>query len=119
MIPMKISDVSKMVDLPISTLRYYEKKGIIPETYMVRDENNYRTYDEKIIPFIMSLKSLLSAGFSIHEIKDILSRKELAREQQLEIIEEKMNEIEELQKKLDDAKHFLQDSLQSAEDCTW
>ncbi|OZB95338.1 MerR family transcriptional regulator [Paenibacillus sp. XY044] len=116
---MKISDVSKKVDLPISTIRYYEKKGIIPETYMLRDEHNYRIYDERIVSYIKSLKTILSAGFSIHEIKNILSSKEIPREKQIEIVEEKINEIEELQKKLADSKHFLQDSINSAEDCTW
>lgn len=39
---MKISEVAKMVDLPISTIRYYEKIGIITDDYIRREQNNYR-----------------------------------------------------------------------------
>ncbi|WP_272868177.1 MerR family DNA-binding transcriptional regulator [Paenibacillus lautus] len=41
---MKISEVAKMVDLPISTIRYYEKIGIITDDYIRREQNNYRDY---------------------------------------------------------------------------
>lgn len=46
---MKISEVAKIVDLPISTIRYYEKMGIITDEYILREENNYRNYDAEII----------------------------------------------------------------------
>ena len=31
---MKINDVSKLTGLPISTLRFYERKDLIPDSYV-------------------------------------------------------------------------------------
>lgn len=49
---MKISEVATKVGLPISTLRYYEKMGIITEEYILREENNYRNYVPEIVQYI-------------------------------------------------------------------
>lgn len=34
-INMKISEVARNVDFPISTIRFYEKTGIIPDEYVL------------------------------------------------------------------------------------
>ncbi|WP_081478599.1 MerR family DNA-binding transcriptional regulator [Pediococcus claussenii] len=39
---MKSSEVSKLLNISIDTLRYYEKIGIIPT--VSRDKNGYRDY---------------------------------------------------------------------------
>ena len=49
---MKISEVAKIVDLPISTIRYYEKIGIITDDYILREQNNYRNYASEIIQYL-------------------------------------------------------------------
>ena len=41
---MKIKEVSKKLSLPISTLHYYERVGLVTPK---RGENNYRCYSEE------------------------------------------------------------------------
>ncbi|HBM3775522.1 TPA: MerR family transcriptional regulator [Listeria innocua] len=56
--------------MPISTIRYYEKNGLLD---VKRSENSYREYgedDEEKIKLILVMKY---SGFSIKEIKELLS----------------------------------------------
>ncbi|NRW37544.1 DNA-binding transcriptional MerR regulator [Clostridium beijerinckii] len=68
---MKINEVSKKTGLSISTIRFYEKEGLIPEKYVSRDTNNYRSYSVDIIEYLLMIKTVHSVGFSLREIKEI------------------------------------------------
>ena len=46
---MKISEVSSMLKIPKSMIRYYEEKEIIN---IPRDENTYRYFDEETISYL-------------------------------------------------------------------
>ncbi|MET3545231.1 DNA-binding transcriptional MerR regulator [Paenibacillus favisporus] len=61
---MKISEVAKRVDLPISTIRYYEQIGIITDEHVLRDQNNYRVYTSDIIHHLNVVKHCLAVGFT-------------------------------------------------------
>ncbi|PAF33916.1 MarR family transcriptional regulator, partial [Terribacillus saccharophilus] len=70
---MKISEVAKLLDLPISTIRYYEKMGVLPDDLILRDKNKYRVYTLDSINYLRVLKAVLDAGFSISEVKNMIS----------------------------------------------
>lgn len=62
----KIKLFSKMTDLSIDTLRYYEKEGIIiPQ----RDKNNYRIYTKADYEWADCVSKLRLSGMPIKEIK--------------------------------------------------
>ncbi|MGG4146288.1 MerR family transcriptional regulator [Paenibacillus algorifonticola] len=109
---MKISEVAKMVDLPISTIRYYEKIGIITDEYIWREQNNYRNYALEVVNHLNTVKNCLAVGFSIHDIKSMISKKGISKEEQTRIIKGKISEIEEAQKKLENSKQNLYDILE-------
>lgn len=53
-----ITEFSQLVNIPKSTLHYYDKIGLLKAKY--NQDNNYRIYDEKdfiIIQKIISLKT--------------------------------------------------------------
>ncbi|AIQ60980.1 MerR family transcriptional regulator [Paenibacillus borealis] len=114
---MKISKVAKIVDLPISTIRYYEKMGIITDEYILREENNYRNYDVEIIRHLGVVKNCLAVGFSINDIKSMISKNGISKEEQTRIIKEKISEIEAAQKNLEDSKQSLYGLLESDITC--
>ncbi|MDP4099127.1 MerR family transcriptional regulator [Paenibacillus sp. P96] len=114
---MKISEVAKIVDLPISTIRYYEKMGLITDEYIRREQNNYRDYTVEIIRHLDVVKNCLAVGFSIHDIKSMISKNGISKEEQTRIIKEKISEIEDAQKKLEDSKRNLYDVLESDITC--
>ena len=109
---MKISEVAKKVDLPISTIRYYEKIGIIPDEYVQRDQNNYRSYAIEIVYHLNVVKNCLAVGFSIHDIKSMISKNKISKDEQTHILKEKITQIEDAQKKLDASKQSLYDILE-------
>ncbi|MBB6691900.1 MerR family transcriptional regulator [Cohnella xylanilytica] len=102
---MRINEVSKVTGLPISTLRFYERKNLIPDRFVQRDGNNYRVYSEEIVEFLEDVKSLLSVNFSIEEISLLID--ELPYEAKKEIVEQKIAELDEIQKRLRKSKTFL------------
>ncbi|WP_340025822.1 MerR family transcriptional regulator [Paenibacillus sp. FSL K6-1096] len=108
---MKISEVATKVGLPISTLRYYEKMGIITEEYILREENNYRNYVPEIIQYIEVVKNCLAVGFSIQDIKDMIAKHGMSRDEQARIIHHKIAEIEDAQKKMEASKQSLYEIL--------
>lgn len=114
---MKISEVSKAADLPISTIRYYEKMGIIPDEYMLRDPNNYRVYDADILHHLDVVKTSLNIGFSIGEIRSMITGMGCSIQEQHHLLEEKIAEIEHAQQKLEEAKQYLQSLIQSGTVC--
>ncbi|WP_245947920.1 MerR family transcriptional regulator [Paenibacillus sambharensis] len=108
---MKISEVAKASELPISTIRYYEQIGIITDEYVLRDQNNYRIYAPGIIRHLNVVKHCLAVGFSIQEIKSMISKNGMSKDEHVSLIQNKIREIEAAQKKLEESKQNLYDIL--------
>lgn len=66
----KISEVSKILNIPIDTLRFLETKDIVKPRK--NDNNNYRFYEAWDINFLIEYKKFRSFDFSISEVKEIL-----------------------------------------------
>lgn len=66
-----IREVSKMFDLPVSTLRYYEDEGIL--TNVGRSSSNQRIYYETHINRLRSICCFKRTGMSIAKLKDFFS----------------------------------------------
>lgn len=61
-----IGQVSEMFDLPISTLRYYDKEGFFP---LLERKGNIRYFSETEIEAIRVIECLKESGLEIKEIK--------------------------------------------------
>ncbi|MFB9324687.1 MerR family transcriptional regulator [Paenibacillus aurantiacus] len=110
---MRINDVSRLTGLPISTLRFYERKNLIPDTFVQRDANNYRIYAGEIVEFLEDVKMLLSVGFSVEELSLLVNQQlNLSEEAKKKIVEQKIKEIEEIQKRLRKSKKLLHATLE-------
>jgi MerR family transcriptional regulator, copper efflux regulator len=68
---LSIGQVAKETDLSIETLRFYERSGLIPEP--PRKESGYRQYPEEIIPVLKFIRNAKDLGFTLNEIKELLS----------------------------------------------
>lgn len=68
----KIGEVSKILDIPIDTLRYFDKKGIVSPSK--NTENNYRFYEPWDINFLIEYKRYRGYEFNINETKEILHK---------------------------------------------
>ena len=99
-----IGEISKKFQLPISTLRYYDKEGLFPHLKRV---NGVRQFSESEIETLRVIDCLKRSGLEIKDIKEYMSlcslgnttlkqRKEIFEKQKEEVLQE----MEKLQKVL-------------------
>ena len=63
-------EVAKLAGVNTETLRYYERRGLIPEPS--RSTSNYRLYPKSIVQRIHLIKRFQEVGFSLDDIQDML-----------------------------------------------
>lgn len=62
-----IKEVADYFQLPISTIRYYDKKGLLP--FVSKNEAGYRVFSESDFGFIKTICCLKDTGMPIKDIK--------------------------------------------------
>jgi MerR family mercuric resistance operon transcriptional regulator len=68
---MTIGKVAKTVGVGVETIRFYERKGLIPEPR--RGSSGYREYTEDAISRVGFIRRAKELGFTLREINDLLS----------------------------------------------
>ena len=61
-----VREASEKLGIPSSTIRFYDKKGLLP--FVERSPNGVRVFTESDIAHLQDLLTLKEAGFSIKEI---------------------------------------------------
>ena len=74
-----IREVSEMMGIPASTLRYYDKKGLLP--FVKRGESGYRIFSKENIRTLRLIECLKSTGMTLEQIHTFLGG--LCRENRL------------------------------------
>lgn len=64
---MTISEVSRLLNIPEHTIRYYTDEGMIPG--MKRAENNYRIFDEESVEWLKGTVYFRQLGLSMKDIR--------------------------------------------------
>ena len=72
--PYSIKEISKMTGLPASTLRYYDKQGLLPS--LKRNANNVRIFEDEDCRVLKLIDCLKRSGLSIKEIKEFIDAAE-------------------------------------------
>ena len=62
-----IGDISKMLNISISTLRYYDKEGLLP--LVNRTSGNIRIFDDTDIECLKMIECLKNTGMPLKNIK--------------------------------------------------
>ncbi|MFQ5572572.1 MAG: MerR family DNA-binding protein, partial [Rhodothermales bacterium] len=108
----------------VQTVRYYERKGLIPRA--PRSAGGYRQYGEETVKRIRFIKHAQEIGFSLREIDALLSLRVDTHTTCADVqkrAEEKMIEIEEKIRKLERVKQAIQrmvvlcDTEKAVRDC--
>ena len=72
-----IGKVSTLCAVPIKTLRYYDKIGLLVPEYR-KDESNYRYYTQEQILTLFIIRKLRALGIPIKEIHQIVGNRDAA-----------------------------------------
>lgn len=62
-----IKEASKIMHLPATTIRYYDKEGLLP--YVKRLDSGYRIFSDRDLDMLRIIECLKKTGMSIKEIK--------------------------------------------------
>ncbi|WP_251865678.1 MerR family transcriptional regulator [Enterococcus malodoratus] len=65
-----IKEVAEKFDLTISTIRFYDKKGLLP--FVAKNDSGYREFTESDLNFIHTICCLKNTGMPIHNIKQYI-----------------------------------------------
>ncbi|WP_432205083.1 MerR family transcriptional regulator [Cetobacterium somerae] len=94
-----IGEVSKTTNIPISTLRYYDKVGLLSPAFK-NDDTNYRYYTNVQIITLKIISHMRHLGFSIENIKSHFENMDYEHTSELfeKVLLETKLEIEKLKK---------------------
>lgn len=113
--------VSKATGLNIETLRFYEKNGLIPVP--MRTNGGYRIYTDEILNRLEFIKRAKNAGFTLNEIRHLLSiidNKIFDQQFISELLEKKVNDIDREISELNGMRIFLlkvKDNIKNPDKC--
>ena len=67
---MLIGELADAVGLPTRTVRFYERRGLLPQPQ--RAPNGYRVYDDAALSRLRFIRSTQTAGLTLAEIRSII-----------------------------------------------
>lgn len=105
-----IKEFAKKASVSVRTLRYYDKRGLlVPSKF---DKSGYKLYTDEDFTTLQSILSLKFLGFSLHEIKTILSedKQELQKrlEQQKAMMKGKRLQMDQIIEAIEQVEESLQ-----------
>jgi MerR family transcriptional regulator, redox-sensitive transcriptional activator SoxR len=118
---LSIGDIAQRAGITTSTIRYYERIGLLPRSKRV---NKHRRYDDSVLPWLALIQFAQQAGFTLAEIRLLFHGfapdiPPAARWQAL--VKEKLPEIDALIERAQGMKRMLENGLRCGclklEDC--
>jgi len=93
-----IGQVAKQANVNIETLRYYERRGLIPRPR--RTVANYRVYSSDNLRRVKFIKQAQGLGFSLQEIKKLLALRATPRARCADVRTYAAHKIEDIDEKI-------------------
>ncbi len=109
----KIGELSARTGVARHTIRFYERKGVLPEPE--RTSSGYRTYGPAAIERLEFIGKGQALGLRLDDIKEVLDISEGGREpceHVRELVEERLRETEARLRELEQLRAVLRDTLE-------
>lgn len=100
-----IGEVSRILNIPISTIRYYDKQGLLP--LIKRSGGNMRIFDEDDLSWLKLLECLKGTGMQLNDIKTYFRLCREGRSTYKERYEMLLRQKKETESKMDELKQSL------------
>jgi len=110
---MLINELAKRTGVSVHTIRFYERYGLIRgQRNTAVTTNNYLHYDEETVGRLQLILDAKSAGFTLHEISEILdawykdtytaAEKRAILERKILALDDKIKELRQMKKVISD-----------------
>ena len=109
-VPMPIGALAAAANVNVQTVRYYERRGLIPKAD--RTPGGYRQYTGESVARIRFIKRAQDLGFSLREVADLLNLRirrdtacaevEAKASSKISLVEQKIGELEAIKSALED-----------------
>lgn len=100
-----IGKIAKQAGIGIDTIRFYERQGLIEPPQ--RTESNYRIYTKSDITRIRFIRRAKKLGFSLNEIKELLSLRHDPNASKADIKTRTEKKIEDIKQRIQDLSKML------------
>lgn len=113
----QIGDVAEMFHLSVSSLRHYEKIGVLQPEY-IDEETGYRYYSTRQFESLNTIRYLRVLDMPLSSIADFLKNRDIDKmremlRQQRETVLQRQKELEIIEKKIDHRLRQLEDAVSS------
>lgn len=98
MMGLTIGELGTKAGVNIETLRYYERRGLLPEP--PRSESNYRLYPLESVKIVRFIKRAQELGFTLKEIEELLSLRAIPEAQCADIQKLAKQKIQDIDTKI-------------------
>ncbi|TYP93605.1 MerR family transcriptional regulator, mercuric resistance operon regulatory protein [Fodinibius salinus] len=112
----KIGDVAKRADVNKETVRYYEKRDLIPKPD--RRRSGYRIFTQRHIDQIRFIKRAQQLGFTLSEIKELLELRMNANTTCPEIKSEAQEKYRDVREKIEDLRRIQKTLTDLIDSCS-
>jgi MerR family copper efflux transcriptional regulator len=123
--PLSIGQVARLAGLGVETVRFYERLELIGEP--PRRDSGYRQYSQDVVSRLRFIKRTRDLGFSLKEVKDLLSLRidpsttcsEVCERVEGKILEldRKIRDLQRMREALEGLKQGCLDNDPSATEC--
>ena len=106
---MWISEAAQQAGVNVQTLRYYERRGLLPKP--PRRGSGYREFPDDAVRIVRFIKKSQDLGFSLDEVEELLrlrrqsgrnrARIRAVAERKIRQIEQKVDELERMKRALE------------------
>ena len=95
---MRIGKASREAGVNVQTLRYYERRGLLPKTG--RLASGYREYDPATVALVRFIKNAQELGFTLNEIGELIALRANRSESDEDVRQLATKKIEEMDRRI-------------------
>jgi MerR family mercuric resistance operon transcriptional regulator len=104
---LRIGELATAAGVGVETIRYYERRGLLPEPY--RRPSGYREYPPDAVDRVRAIKRAQRMGFTLAEIEQLLRPRGLSGRADVQArASAKLDELEGRARELDEARRELE-----------
>lgn len=113
-----IGEISKLFNIPVKTLRYYDDIGLFKPT-LINQQNKYRYYSIDQFVIIDIIKNSKLMGMSLEEIKNVINHDSSIEDtlsiidNQIDIFDLKISELLEIKNSMEKLRTTITDAMNS------